>query len=409
MELGFGQTDNLNKDTVGLRSDMTILGLGFSARRDRALARGALAGDVDLLKYGAADVADDDEVLGSIDGILELHAVPDRFRWDFGGNFGQVRTDPRAPVGPDNRERTRVVSTGPALAWPFGRRSVLEVGAEVADRRFERTETLDSRLTSTRVGISRSVSPVTRVAITFEQSENEFDADLDTYEFEIVSLEYRKRLASGSALVRAGSGTVDIGGESEDTVVATLAWDRAVGARSRLFIWGGRELTDAGGLFVGGGAIGGDVALSSLADVVRTTDGRLRDVTLSSSPLRRQSAGARFEVRGEAATFRLSVAQSEDRFEFDETLDNDLTTVQVSGSRQFGPRWRGEVSATQWDQDFTVLGTANEDQSLGLVVARAVGRSSRLEVEIQRNRRVGDLDPFDENVVIVSIGKDFRR
>ncbi|HEY8549716.1 MAG TPA: hypothetical protein VIL35_07170, partial [Vicinamibacterales bacterium] len=134
IELGVGESDNLNRDAAALRSDMTILGLGFGARRNTRLVRGALAGDVELREYGAEGLADDDEVLGSIDGVLELHVVPDRFRWDAESNFGQVRTDPSAPVGPENRERTTVFSTGPRLSWPVGGRNTLEVGADVAER-----------------------------------------------------------------------------------------------------------------------------------------------------------------------------------------------------------------------------------------------------------------------------------
>src|SRR5690606_12511661 len=142
---------------------------------------------------------------------------PDRFRWDAESNFGQVRTDPSAPVGPENRERTTVFSTGPRLSWPFGGRNTLEVGADVAERRFETTETLDSRLTTARLGVARAIGPVTRVALTFERSENEFEIQEERYEFQILSLEYRKQLASGEAVASAGRGAVEIQGESEDT------------------------------------------------------------------------------------------------------------------------------------------------------------------------------------------------
>jgi hypothetical protein len=238
LEFGVGESDNLFRTATPLRSDITSLGSVFNLRRDQRLVRGSLVGDIRFLKYGADQIVDDSEVVGSVDGKLELHIVPERFHWDFNYDYGQARTDPRAPVGPGNRQHTTVTSTGPELALPFGTRNAFELGAHIAERHFETSTELDSRLTTVRFGVRRDLSPITRLTLSLEQSENKFDLQPDSYTFRILSVEYRKQLASGEALASLGRGDVETAGRSEPTTVARLNWRRALGTRSHIEVWG---------------------------------------------------------------------------------------------------------------------------------------------------------------------------
>ena len=108
IEIGLGQTDNLGRNADELQSDIGRLAVGFAGRTDRRRLRGAVAGDIEYRKYGAEELLDDDdEVLGSVDGVLELHAVPDRVQWDFRVGYGQVRIDALGAMGPSNRQRAQ--------------------------------------------------------------------------------------------------------------------------------------------------------------------------------------------------------------------------------------------------------------------------------------------------------------
>lgn len=408
LELGFGQSDNLNRDAAELRSDVTRLGAAFDVRRNGDRLRGVLVGDLQLAKYGA-DLPDDDELLGSVDGQVALHAVQDRFWWDIRHGSGQVRTDPRAPISPENRERTAVTTLGPNLVLPLGGRNSFEASAYLSERRFQNTSELDSELTTARVGVSRLINPVTRVGLHFEQSKNEFDVQPDVYRFKTLMLEYRKELASGEAAVSAGRGRIEIGGESDATLVTRLNWSRALGSRSTLEIYGGRELTDAGLLFASGGVMGGALDTSGLLSVPRTEDGRLQGVVLSRSPLRRRTAGASFEVGGEFGRFSVSLATAEDRFETDPNLDSDSTTLTLGGVRQLNPLWEIEAYVTRFDQDYMVIATENEDHFLRVTLSRQLARSTHLRLSLERNRRVSAVDAFDENLALVSLRRDFGR
>jgi hypothetical protein len=409
VEIGVGETDNLNHDAAELRSDIDVLGVAFDARRTEGpLLRGAIKGDVHYMKYGAVGLDVNHEVLGSVDGGLELHIVPERFEWDTRYDYGQVRADPRAAVGPTNRLDTTTASTGPMVTLPAGDRNSVELAAQISDRHFESTQSLDSQLTTTRFALRRMLNQVTRIGLVYEGNENEFDVGSDVYKFKIASLEYRKELASGLANLSVGRGRVDIAGRSEATTVARVNWNRALGTRSRIEVFGGKELTDAGSLFAAG-AVVGQGPLSALAEVSATTDNRLHGVVLTNSPLRRESLGVHFQVAGQLGTFGASVATAQDRFDTDTLLDNDATSTSVTATRQFGRRWRGELLLSRWDQRFTSDQRKTVDDTYRLSLARTLGGASQVSVTLERNSRDSLLDPYSEKVVRVLLGHDFRR
>ena len=137
IELGLGQTDNLNRNAEELESDIGRIAVRFAGRADRRWFQAALAADVEYRKYGAEELEDeDDEVLGSIDGLLELIAVPDRLQWDFRAGYGQVRIDAFGAISPSNRQQTSTFSTGPKVAIPLGARTFLQIGGLISEQTF---------------------------------------------------------------------------------------------------------------------------------------------------------------------------------------------------------------------------------------------------------------------------------
>lgn len=410
IDLGLGYTDNLNRTADEQSSDIGRLAVGFAGRTERRWLRGAIAGDVEYLKYGADDVLDDDEVLGSVDAELKLNFVPERVQWDFDAGYGQVRIDPVGAVGPSNRQGTTSFSTGPQITFPLGGRSTLRLGGMISEQSFDETKDLDGRLTALRLGLERQLDTVTQLTIAVEADETKYDLDSRTYDIETLSLEYRRELASGEAYASVGRGRVKYDDISEPTTVARLVWKRAVGARSRIEFCAGREITDAGSLFAGSGvAIGCPGEFSSLASVARTTDNRIREVVATTNPMVRTGGSLSFQVDGELGSFRTTLSIAGDRFEEVSTFDNDSTILEVSGSREFARYWRAELSATRWVQDFRELGNKNEDRFIGLELSRILARGYRVSLSYEQIRRVGGVGPFDANEYFLTIGRDFRR
>jgi len=410
IELGLGQTDNLNRTAEELQSDIGRLAVGFAGRTDRRWLRGAVAGDIEYRKYDAEEFIDvDNEVLGSVDGVLELHAVPDRLQWDFRVGYGQVRIDALGAVGPSNRQRTTSFSTGPQIALPLGGRTLLQVGGLISEQSFEVTQNLDGRSTNVRLGLERQIDSVTQLILALEEREIEYDLDAQTHDITELSLEYRRELASGEAFASIGRGRVEINdADAEPVTVWQLVWNRAVGARSRIEICAGREITDAGSAFAGAGvAVGCPGDFSGLASVARTTDNREQGTVSTTNPLVRAGGSLSFQVDSVVGNFRATFSMAQDRFEEDSTYDNDSIVVEVSGSRDFAHHWRAELTARLWVQDFIDLGDKNEDQFVGLSLSRLLARNMRLTLSFEQNRRVGGVGPFDANEYFLSFGRDF--
>jgi hypothetical protein len=410
--LSLGRTDNVGRNTSEVPSDLTILDLGFNARTDQRRLKGALLGDLEFRHYGADTLIEDHEVFGSVDGKLGISLVPQRFVWDFEENYGQTRIDPLQPVGPNNRQRTVVVSTGPRLDVPLGGRNALQLAAQLAERTYESSNQLDGRTTSARLGFSHALDTVTKLSVTFDSSRNEFDNDQQAYEFRILSVAYAKTLATGDAEVRIGRGKVDIGAESTPTTVGRIEWRRNIGTRSRLNLWAGRELTDAGELFRYGGIVGGGATaadLSAVTSVFGANDSRLSGIALSNSPLRRSTVGTRVDLLGRALTVRIGASVARDRFELDDTLDNDSTTLELSLGRDFARRWNGDLRFSVVRQDFAIATRDNEDRASRLMVTRKLASRSRVSVVLERNRRDGGVGLYTETVYLVSVGHDFGR
>lgn len=412
IELGLGQTDNLNRDASELESGIGSLGIGFAGRMDRRWVRAALAADVDYRKYDAEELQDDDdEVLGSIDGLLELHAVPDRLYWDFRAGYGQVRIDPLGALSPANRQTTKSFATGPRIVLPLGERTFLNVGGRIAEQRFEETQDLDGRSKNGSLGIERQVDSVTRISLAAEKHDIEYDLDGQEHEIETLVLKYKRELASGEALASVGRGRVAINGvDAEPVTVGQLVWKRAVGARSRIEICAGQEITDAGSAFTEAGvavACPGD--LSGLDNVARTTENREQGTIPTLNPLVRAGGSLSFEIERDLGRFRATVSLAQDRFENDATFDNDSTILELSGSREFAQHWRASLTARLWIQDYVDLDDKNEDQFFGVSLSRLLARNMRLTLTYERTRRVGGETPFDANDYYLTFGRDFGR
>ena len=412
IELGLGQTDNLNNDAAELQSDIGRLAVGFAGLSDRRWLRASLSGDIEYRKYDAEEIlGDDHEILGSVDGLLEIRLLPDRFQWDIGADYGQIRIDPVGAIGPSNRQYTHSISTGPQIILPLGERTFLRAKGSISDQSFEVTQDLDGRSTTIQLGLERQVDAVTKLALTADKREIEYDLDDQLHDIETLSLEYRRDLASGEALASIGRGRVTIDEVDSDPVtVGKLIWNRSVGARSKIEICAGREITDAGSAFAGAGvAIGCPGDFSGLASVARTTDNREQGIVSTANPLVRSGGSVSFQVDGEQGNFRVTASLAHDRFEEDATYDNDSTIFEISGSRVFGRSWRAEIFARLWVQDFIDLGDKNEDQNYRVSVSRLFARSMRLTLSFEQNRRVGGVNEFDSNEYFLSFGRDFGR
>jgi hypothetical protein len=413
IELGYGQSDNVERSVSQVRSDVEILGLDFATGRESRRVSGALVGDIDWRVYTEQSaVSTDDEVVGSVDGTLALDIVPRRFGWIFAQNFGQTRTNPLLATGPDNRERVAVWSTGPRINVPLGERNTVAVEAIRSERRFGDSELIDSTVSAVRAEAFHALTTASRIGIDVSKQETDFDSDqMQGYDFQTFAVAYERTFASGGVNIRLGRGKVTIGDDSTPTSLANFEWNRDVGARSRLRAWANRELTDAGQLF-SAGSVPGLGAADSLGGSIGgfgINDARLRDVIVTASPVERTGVGTAIDVVGTRTNASLSLGLSEDRFETDQSLDNDGSFWQLALSRRLNPRWNVQLNFQDQRRDFVALDDDSEDFFSTMSVARQLGTRASVALSLRRNSRESDFDSFDEDEYIVSWRYDFSR
>jgi hypothetical protein len=411
-----GRSDNIGRSaTDEVESDIASLGLDFRTVTERTRFRGAAAGDIRFRTYSADIVADDDdELVGSIDGIAAVDLVRDRFSWLFVGNYGQTRQNALQADSPQNRQGATVLSTGPQVALPLGTLNILRLSAQKSWRTFEDTSEFDSQATVARIGLARALSPVSQLGIDLSRTEVEVDDSDGEYEIDSYFLTYNKRLASGGVQLWAGEGRVSIADQSTSSEIFNANWSREFGAYSRFSIIASKQFTDAGELFrlginagtsgVGGfGAVGGPGA--ALPDVVDITNARLRDVLLDPNPFERSDLVFRYDLTQPTATTSISLGASTDRFEQDDALDNDGTYLQFSHRRNLGRLWNFLLSMQLARREFLVAPREDDDFRGRITVGREFGSRSRVDFSYEknkRNERRNDVGSFDENVFSIA-------
>ena len=129
-----GYTNNFERRPEG--SDEVPVSLGLTGTWTESTRH--LSADVEGRVDGVTYLNDtiDDEVLGQLDASVIWWAVPERFAWVLDNVYGQITTDPFSPIGPENRQNTNFLSTGPDWYIPVGERSRAYLGGRYASARL---------------------------------------------------------------------------------------------------------------------------------------------------------------------------------------------------------------------------------------------------------------------------------
>lgn len=416
---GYGQSDNLGREVMeGVRSAFHWLGVAVDLGAERPRFSGSLAGDLQLREYGESELlmlADDNELLGSLDGYVAISVFPDVFTWSISANTGQTRSNPFEAASPLNREQVNVWSTGPRLDLPVGQRTVLRIDGQRRERSYEESDRLDSTSEQVDLGLRRVLSNVSTASVYFSRNTVSYETGVD-YAFESAYVAYERSFSSGGVELQIGVN--DVSGRQIDvgtTPFASLRWDRGIGRRSSLSLWATRELTDPGELFRTGGVPGADtVETERVLNDLDLGDARLDGVVLSQDPIKRTAVGLALSVQRERSSFSISLGATEEDYQGgltvgvgNESLDNDSILAQFTADRRFARRWRGSFSIWAVDRSFDQDGRSNRDSTSRLSARRTLTNHGAVELLLQRNRRSGDIDPSDENLYAVSMSYGF--
>ncbi|MCC5870252.1 MAG: MtrB/PioB family outer membrane beta-barrel protein [Gammaproteobacteria bacterium] len=382
---GVNWTDNLGREPDGESETFASLGTTVAFSREAARFRAALAGDLDYFHYDTDRF--DNEVFGRIDGLLGFSLVPQRLDWLFENRFGQVRTDPFAPEGPDNREYLNVFETGPDVYLPLGARTTLGGSARYTDRRWQDSDELDSEILGGELRVTRLLSPTQQAGISFGMRSIEYDSDIvPRYEVYSAYGSYQRRLATGEVGLDLGANRLRVAGRSDTGLLLRANWTRELTARSTLQLAAGREFQDAGD------QLGGD----SLA---QTGFGATGDTALSGDPYNLTFASATYTLERDRAAFSLGGGWDRERYDTSVLLDRDLVYADAGVRYRFSPSLSAELRLSLRREDFDNLDAGTADEfTVVAALARRLGREFDLRLEYQYAERDADIGvDFEEN------------
>lgn len=388
IRFGGGYSDNIFRlAQMPLDSSYSVVGIdAVHSRESQRLVTNVVA-DIEYRSYSESTV--DDEPYGSVDASIELQALPDRIAWLIADNYGQGTIDAFAVDSPLNRESINVFSTGPRFTLPLGARTQLAVNGTYSDRSFGDTEALDSESVTAELGLTRALSSTSQLGLVVSNQDVDYDIPAFNNEISTAYLRYTRELATGAARISAGTNEVSYANAGDNSSpFVDIAWDREVGARSRLTISVGNRLVDAAGDFR---RVGIDDPGAPRAD----------DVFVNPDVYELQNAGVVLTTTWSRSELSLSASTEESDYGNATNLSNDRDRFGIDYQRSLAMPWTLSLGVFLSDRTFDEGGQVDEDRGVEVRLARTFGRALSFEISHGYTTREGDGtlgNRFDENV-----------
>ena len=362
-----GYTDNLLRLPDGDEDVPVSLGLvGTWTRASRHLTAD-VEGRVDGVTY--LNNTYDNEVLGQLDGSVTWWAVPDRFAWSLDNVYGQITTDPFSPIGPDNRQNTNFLSTGPDWFIPLGTQTRAYLGGRYASAQYEITDSDSDRLLGI-VGIDRALSTSSRLGVQASTETVEFDSDNQTdFDRNEAYLNYEYSSGERHGLtVKAGYTWLasDAGDRSAPLLEVLLS--RQLSPSLELQLELASEFSDAGVDFAAGGlpgsGAGTDPGVIPQAGAYEVRSGR-----------------AVIDFRRSRTMLNFAIEVADEMYET-VTLDRRRYEAQVRGERRMSEHMTGLAGISWSRSDYQSGGLEREDidTEYRLELRRELGQRTSLAI-----------------------------
>lgn len=245
---GIGRSDNITRTEVNKAAEtIYIAGLDFAAFDEtRRLSINAI-GDLAYLGYQKKTYGND--VSGTLNGLLTLRLIPERFNWVVQESFGQVSTDAFAVVTPDMRENINFISTGPDIGLSLGSSTRAIMSGRYSQEEYEKRP-FDNYRYSTALGLSRDLSGASSVSLNVQAEKTNYDdsAAIDFQRQEAFG-RYTLKASRTAAKIELGYSKIKQPINNEQGALARIDLSRKITTASTLSVQVGRELTDSGTLF----------------------------------------------------------------------------------------------------------------------------------------------------------------
>jgi hypothetical protein len=374
--------ENEDDATIGIAA----LRIGY--REERARLSAALDGSLQFEHY--FDDEYDDDVLGGVAGDLRLGVVPERFDWVAQNNFGQVRSDPFAAATPNNRESFNYFTTGPDFSFRLGGTTVMRVSGRYSDTRYEESDALDGQRKSAQLSLLRETGVDRGVSLNLITERIEFDDAGSDNEYDRHQAFVRFAGAGSRAQLALDLGytVLDDGADESDGLLIRFEASRAISARSRASIGGGRQFSDAGDLF-------------RELQVRRGPSFDGERVLLSRDPFTSTTGYFAWDFDFNRTAIGFGVDYEKEAYESAVELDRDVLTWSAYVERELSYRTRVRIGAALAEEEFKNTGFKDDEFILTGEFTYALSRTFELQLQYRKEKRDTSLDAtdYDENRV----------
>jgi hypothetical protein len=249
VDVGVGQTDNISRVAVD-KTDETIVsaGLDFSVEQNSRRLYANAAAQLAYLDY--LNNTYDHELVGNVGALANLRLIPDGFEWLFQDNFGQVASDPVAPVTPANRENINYFTTGPDVIVPIGSLNKFRLSGRFSQVLYQKSTTDNDRYSGS-VAFLHELSPASVLSLngTWERIKYDQFPDSD-YDKQEAYGRYELNGMRTTLAIDFGYSTLDQTTTSSGGYLVRIDLARKLTPSTTLTLTGGREFSDAADSFL---------------------------------------------------------------------------------------------------------------------------------------------------------------
>jgi hypothetical protein len=340
--VGAGQSDNI-KRTATDPIDETIFSVGADAAyfRDSKHLYADVLADLSYLDY--QNNTFDHEVVGNADAQFKVRLVPGRFDWLFQDHFGQVRSDPFAPVTPDSRENINYFTTGPDATIAFGSQTRLQILAHYSNVNYE-TSPVDNDRYSASAALIEELSPASFLSLNLRGERVAYKTvSTSDYDSKQAYLRYRLSGNRNDVTVEAGYNQLQFADDTKDGgALFRLDFTHKVSAASQVFANAGYQYTDPSANFASLGS--------------PTTPGNGTDsaaVIQGANPYQNTYGGLGWRFAKQRTGFGVGVTYLEDDYQNNAAQDRKRWGANINFTRRLSPSFTLDLTGDYSQEKFT--------------------------------------------------------
>lgn len=375
LRAGATYSDNIARTSTNTQAETVVEGgIKLAIVEKRRWIDATIGSDIEYQSY--LNHSFHSGVVGGVNGNIRFDIIPGRVSWTVLDNFGQASVDPLAVETPANRQNVNVLTTGPDITVPFGRRTDLRVRGRWTDASYgttlaNNTQTLGSVALIRHIAATSSVSlNVSSQRVTYATAA--VSPSYDVQEAYVALDSTRERTTIGLQL---GVTRLTGLGRSSGGPLARLNLSRMLSPRAGVSLTAGVQFADSAGAFHTTQSVGG-IVLGNTNAVVAT------------DPFRLEYGSLTWTMTGEAVTATVRGDWNRERHQTQALLDRNQIGSRLSIGRRISPQFNLGAEGGYGRQEFKNAGATLKDWSFNALLTWSL--STRLFLQARAGRFQGD-------------------